>query len=1209
MADDKKQSPKRNPEAKRAAADQKARDRAAQEAEKEKGRKKKPVADADPLHPKTRKGKKELLKRQKEKERELVEQGVIPPRNKYKPRGFFWRVLGICLAFFMGIFATVGGAVGAGVILLNRPAKDLLSTLRIPLDDVDKILSEDYLNKSVFAIYDDLMGEVIPNLSDPSALTLGVISKYTPLVDNYITETLMPNLESLGIHLELNGENGLKTVPLNGIADYAMGTLLPQVKLGPVLGLDKDVTLEKIDKNAPMYALCYGKLGVDYTIGTKTDESGTTTTVTMLDGHAEKGITDLIPTLKKDSATAPTAAESGGEDEGGSNSGGIMDVLGGLELGSFLGLDIRLSGEEGQNNAMLYAMCYGSEGADYTFVPLMDSSDQPIEGGQVLKRTEDGKAATTVDKLISDSNSFINDLSLGSLLGLESAESLENRANNAMMYTLCYGTENVDWEVKDGKLVMFEGHDPVTIGKLTTNSNDVLNDLPLGEMLGLNTAEKVADRSKNALMYSLCYGVEGVDFTVDPDTGLIEMMEGVDAVTLGDLTSNSSEYINKMEVDTVLGITAESDSILRTVAFGNEAAKDENGAYIMDGDDPSKFATEKVKDPETGEPKEELQYLNGGKYYIEEGEGGKKTVVMLPDPNDPDGKTYYSKKTIGDLTAADANLLDGVTLGSLLNYQEGQSGIMDAMQSWTIDDLKDQSKIESLELGQVLQIEPDENGAKPSDVSNIMWALRETTIGELKDQNTINNLKLQDVLKIEKKEESSGILWAMKEWTLADLNQQEKIESLTIGQVLNGKATSGIMKAMESWTIADLNNQNRIERLKIGQIIETKDSTSTIIKAIENWSVSDLTDSKKIDSLALGDVIKIDDTSPQMLLSLQNMTLGEVATGIDTLTLEDVLGEQAFGDNKILNALKDTQVNGLGAAIKALTIEDIFGDDIWSYAKNYVKDTRPLQENVLTKENIEVFHYHGDEKTKVVTGGWYTGSEGNFKKVPDGAKIIKSADTTYVEQEIALEQKIKYYIFDYSDPSNKVPYSGENIEHDTFTAYYVDEDGKRIDLGEEFSYTLKSGAPAPEGIHVRKKVIEGVTSYYYIEKTEITYRYADDTTTYPDDNSIHKAYKEKGTGAEVGAYHAGVWYLLLGEGETIKITDMGSKITGIANTINTMKLGDMYNHELIEKDPSFDLSKLKEKNLTTHENLNELTISEVIDLVQKLAGTVSGFSS
>ncbi len=925
----------------------------------------------------TRKEKKELLQRQLAREKELVEAGEIPMRSRYKPRGIFWRIFGVCLAFFMGIFSVVGAVVGAAAILLNGPAEDLLGQFGF---DAKSYLSEDYLQKTVFEIYDDLVHEMNEISGNPKDLTLKNFEKYTPLLKTYVEQLLTENLDQLGISLTYEEVAETK---LGELGNFARDTLLPKIQLGPVLGLDEGVTVENINSNAPLYTLSYGTYLKDY----KIKDDGT---IEMLGGKQPTNITDLVPSLANTGDSDPLAPQptAAGDDGGSSDSGdGMMDFLGGLQLGSFLGLDIRLESEQSNEDDLVYSLCYGTRGEDYEL--------QAIDG--------------TAHQIVT----------------------------------------------------MKAGHES-------------------------------------------------------------------SAKTLNDFLKNADTIIEDMKVDDILPIEPDSEAIFRTLAYGNEMAKDEDGEYLKDGN--GKYQTEDVLDDQ-GRPTGDKQYVGGGRYIIE-GQGDAAKIVMLPDPNDPDGKPY-AKKSIADLMDSQNSLFDDITIGSIVG--EGDSKLLNAIGDWTINDLTKQEKIESLKLNSVLDLD-----------------------------------------------DATGIMGVIKDWSLKDLGQSSRIDRLKLGQILD----------------IDASDPN----------------TAPIMIAMKNWCISDLTDKEKIDSLTLGSVIDIDPddpNTPQMMKVLKDMSLGEISTSIDTLTLEDVLGPDAFnGENKILDALKDTEIGDLGDAINGLTVEDVFGDEIWSYAKKEGFDaTKRVAEQDKLTENITEKYYHG---TTEIFGAYYTGSGTNWTKVADQNSVQHGK---YVENKVFVTRSVSYLVVDHDndDSAQWATYAGEAnaVQHDEYENYwYVDAQNVRHDLEPVYSYS-KDGAPVKGKKILENKDATGETDkYYYIDKVDVSYRYAaaSGTETYAEgDASITVKYYSGTT--EAARYHSGVWYLLLGDTQTMpKITEMGGLVTNVAGKINTITLGEMYVHELVNENPSVDITALValavqngHSDLAGKTNLDQLTVNGVIELIKSMA--------
>ena len=1034
----------------------------------------------------TRKEKKERLEEQMKLEKELVEAGKIPLRNRYKPRGIFWRIFGICLAFILGIFAALGSIVGVGAVFVTKPARDSLASLKDVMDfDAEEFISDEYLDMSIIDLVQSIM-EDVGALGNPSELTLATFSKYTPLIDTYLQDIVDENLKELGITINIDD---LRNVKFSEYANYLEDDLLPQITLGPILGLDKNITAARLNENAPLYALCYGTYGTDYTV-----EDGAI--VQIEGGMKPLSVADLMDfsgSPEGGETPAPTAASNDPNDE----EGGFMARIKSIPLGVFLGFNIRLESEKTDMNGMVYSLCYGNEGDDYDFT-------HSTIGGET------------------------------------------------------FDVVNVLHEEK-----------MLTLNTLLTNSDGIFDSISLGTVLGLNTATELANRENNRMMYALCYGVEGEDY--DVTDGKIVMKDGKSERTLGYLTSNMNAVINDIEVDSILDISPKTEAIVRTIAYGNEMAKDDNGNYLKDAE--GNYQTEDILNDE-GQPTGKKQYAGDGKYIIE-GDGDDAKIVMLEDPNNPG--TKYKKKTIGDLTADDADLIGGITLGSILDIDSNSSGIMQAMRDWTINDLTKKEKIEGLKIGDILNIEANPDGTQPDDVSNIMWALRNDTIADLKNQDTINNLKLSDVLDI--------------------------------------KSDTGILGAMQNWTLNDLSEQNRIERLKLSQILDIDESdpnTSPIMIAMKDWRIADLTDKDKVNTLTLGDVLSIGDDAPAMLHVLQGMSLDEISKGIDTVTLEDALGADAFNvdageeTNQLLEFLRYTQVKDIADRIKQLTVEDLFGDDMWTYAEadSFDPNVR-TPDSIKLPQNAEITTKYYYEEAEV-TPGYYTA---DHKKVND-ADVKQDS---YVERPVYVTRVTEYYEVDYSKKPSEwtTKYEGnDEILHDNFSDYYVDADGVRHDLEAKYSY--KNGNEDVTG----KKILENKDAtgeddkYYYIEKTPVTLFYASAGNTLYIEEQITKKYFYNDK--EYTRYHAGVWYLLLGEAQEgrsgHKFTMMGDLVSEVTGKINNLTLGGMYVHELVDEDPSVDITDLVamavamgHTELNGKTNLNELTVNGVISLINAIA--------
>ncbi len=187
--------------------------------------------------------KKALRKQQLELEKQLVAEGKIPARNKYRAKSFFGRTVALCLTFLFGIVATVGAFFGFGAF---APVKSVFGLFGL---DTSGILQSEYAAQSIF----DLVGDVASNPFD----SLESLTKYTPAVDKYLN-TLSDSLSALGVELD---KETIKTTKFKDLGTYFRDEVVDGVVLGKALKVIPS------EGNRLIVAICYGNKGVDYTIG------------------------------------------------------------------------------------------------------------------------------------------------------------------------------------------------------------------------------------------------------------------------------------------------------------------------------------------------------------------------------------------------------------------------------------------------------------------------------------------------------------------------------------------------------------------------------------------------------------------------------------------------------------------------------------------------------------------------------------------------------------------------------------------------------------------------------------------------------------------------------------------------------------------------------------------------------------------------------
>ena len=285
-----------------------------------------------------------------------------------------------------------------------------------------------------------------------------------------------------------------------------------------------------------------------------------------------------------------------------------------------------------------------------------------------------------------------------------------------------------------------------------------VQDVEIGKVIGVNA-------SSDPLMLALCYGTEGTneeggDYTVN-ENGEIVMNEGKSPTTIQKLTSSASDIVGTLTVESALGVTAESNSAMRFLAYGTQ-----------------------------------------GIQYELRGEGGALSVEMLRDPLT--GKAY-AKKTLGDLMDS-PDVLGSARIGDMVTISPDASGLLHAIRDWTVGDLGKPARIERLRLSQVFDT--------GNSTSNIMKAIGGWRISDLKDQNKIDSLVLGDILTID--ETSAPVLAALADSPIGELSHAA--DTLRLTDILGEEAVMGnkLLKNLAQSTTSTLSAD--IEALTFAQV-------------------------------------------------------------------------------------------------------------------------------------------------------------------------------------------------------------------------------------------------------------------------------------------------------------------------------------------------------------------------------------------------------
>ena len=168
-----------------------------------------------------------------------------------------------------------------------------------------------------------------------------------------------------------------------------------------------------------------------------------------------------------------------------------------------------------------------------------------------------------------------------------------------------------------------------------------------------------------------------------------------------------------------------------------------------------------------------------GSIYVDEvigvdGSSSRLLLVLAYGSNvqvQEDGTVVYpedDRRTIEDLTGS----LDGLTVGDMVNMGDDPHPLLEAISGWTMDDIGNPDKLDSLTLGDVLGVDTSEGSAD----AKILQALADVPIGEISAE--IDNITLGDMVKIGAGDTLLGSLRGSTLTSLAD-----DLKALTVQQM------------------------------------------------------------------------------------------------------------------------------------------------------------------------------------------------------------------------------------------------------------------------------------------------------------------------------------------------------------------------------------------------------------------------------------------
>ena len=680
-----------------------------------------------------------------------------------------------------------------------------------------------------------------------------------------------------------------------------------------------------------------------------------------------------------------------------------------IRLGSLMGLN-------GSSDPTLLALAYGTEGVDYE-IDEATNEIVPLEGG---------KAPVTVGDLTNDETAaeIFNGLQLGSVLGISPLDLYDDDPDNdpdPVMLSLAYGEEGTHYIVTDADGVYSvewltdpetnEPYGPRTIADL--KDGGFIDELQLASVLNVSPLDEDSD----ALMTALAYGNEGehyrivtdengsrrIEWLLDPETN-----EPYGPRTIADLRDGSAA-LDELWLSTVLDVTAQSDGIMLSLAYGNEGEDYEivdgeivmlNGAKprsigeLKDGGliDGVRLSAIVTADPDDAITMYVLYGVEGVHYETDADTGA---VVMLRREIAVYGGNAYDER--GDLLPGTLQETDDGYI-----YTDGETvWLLEERSGKTTEIETDGETVEAPcyyaadETGGAVYYAPRTIGDFSGESSLLSDITKDLTIGDLMGEG-----------------EQSGLIAAVSDWKIDDLNDQDKIMSLKIGDVMQIDETStGILRAMADWSLGDLNNQNKIMSLKISDVMEIDGTSPVVLQTMleKDWTLADLNDKDTFESLTLAEVIEIDETNPDtpdLLISLRDAEIGALGDAVNSLKLTQMLGEDDVQNNRFLRHLADSTVLTLADDLSDLSIAEVFADDVYTTDGDAKVLTGTWKYLLTDPEGVMAPEDYTINDIGLLTQNMTTNIQNANLETLHGDGIISMEDTAFLQSDIIYSTEL-----------------------------------------------------------------------------------------------------------------------------------------------------------------------------------------------------------
>lgn len=531
-----------------------------------------------------------------------------------------------------------------------------------------------------------------------------------------------------------------------------------------------------------------------------------------------------------------------------------------------------------------------------------------------------------------------------------------------------------------------------------------------------------------------------------------------------------------------------------------------------------------------------------------------------------------------------------------------------------------------------------------------------TTIETLtSDTSFIGGLAVSDILEVG--ESSPEFLKAIQDWTVEELSQSGRIERLKLKQVIGMENnTSALMNAIGEWRIKDLTDQTKMDTLLLSDLLIIDEDSPMILQSLKNVTLGDF--HTKIDKLRLGDILgETAIESNKLLKPLKDSSISTLSEDLKTLTVEQVFGAEIFSYMEINGGVTyldmyadyaahytEESYNAAGTDKRPQAIADpsavktyytINGSDVralkgfFTHEEGGAYTLLPETISIRKETTAGVPRYYAETEQTVVPQ--YKFQIVNYEtngldELPAGASIGTDTDpetgenfytiTMTVETESGASlQTFRIYEdglgFYYRNGKSRV-----DLERVAVSYFYTGADGAEVVFTVTESGTVQDKDGNPVKVYLRR----GEDEYFIKTERQACLQYyvpedgVNEYTAVYGEEDVTECYEYEKGGAIVrlDRFLTGVWFLLLTEEKAdgsieyktdTNVLDMSSLVGTTTARVTATALWELYFHRTLETNPFVKfLVPITLSDGTAVQNLNQLTIVQTIEAVQKLSG-------